>query len=137
MASAALDCRHVFTVDVLASQTQTLREEVEMNDQAIEQEILDKQLTSPRLSPEHIDDMIIAGSYHVFPGTTVTVCCLTLRNGTKLVGTNYGAIDPKQHDWDRGKQEAYNEAREQVWQLEGYLLRQRLHEQQGNIRGGS
>ena len=59
-----------------------------MNDQAIEQEILDKQLTSPRLSPEHIDDMIIAGSYHVFPGTTVTVCCLTLRDGTKLVGTN-------------------------------------------------
>lgn len=56
----------------------------------------------------------------------ITFCVLILRNGTKVVGINYGAIDPAQHDAERGKQEARNHAIEQVWPLLGHELRSRL-----------
>jgi len=48
---------------------------------AIEAEIQSKNLNAPRLSPDHIDAQIVHESYYVFPGTTLTVCALTLRNG--------------------------------------------------------
>lgn len=61
------------------------------------------------------------------PGLTmVTFCVLSLRNGTKIVGVNYGAIDPVQHDAERGKQEARADAVRQVWPLLGYELRSHL-----------
>lgn len=42
---------------------------------------------APRLQPEDIDAEIVAEAYHVFPGTTLTVCALTLRNGLNVVGS--------------------------------------------------
>ncbi|MBL8209031.1 MAG: hypothetical protein JNM09_32840, partial [Blastocatellia bacterium] len=51
------------------------------DEQAIEAEIQAKGLNAPRLSPEKIDAVITGEDYHVFPGTTLTVCCLKLRNG--------------------------------------------------------
>ena len=66
-------------------------------------------------------------SYHTFPDATVTVCLLTLRNGAKVIGHNYGAIDPSRQNWETGKQAARTMAVEKVWELEGYLLRERLN----------
>lgn len=54
------------------------------DEQAIEREIQAKGLNAPRLNPQHIDDTILAEQYHVFPGTTLTVCALTLKNGFHL-----------------------------------------------------
>lgn len=68
---------------------------------------------------------IIAEDYQVFDGTTVTVCLLTLRNGAKVIGHNYGSIDPARQDWEWGKKEARAMAVEKVWELEGYLVRER------------
>lgn len=97
------------------------------NERAIEQEIQDKGLTAPRLTPEHIDNAIVAGQYHVFPGTTVTVCCLILRNGFTVIGES-ACADPANFDEELGRKIAHDNARNKIWQLEGYLLRQRLHE---------
>ena len=33
------------------------------------------------MTGDEIDAAIADEAYHVFPGTTLTVCCLTLRNG--------------------------------------------------------
>ena len=79
-----------------------------------------------RLTPADIDAVIVSDDYHVFPGTTVTVCMLTLRNGAKVIGYNYGAIDASKQDWEIGHREARNMATEKVWELEGYLLRERI-----------
>lgn len=78
------------------------------------------------LTPAHIRDQVIGEDYHVFPGTTTTVALLTLRNGTKVIGHNYGSIDPARQDWDVGKREARAMAVEKIWELEGYLLRDEL-----------
>ena len=69
-------------------------------------------------------------TYYIFPGTTVTTCLLTLENGTKILGVNYGAIDPERHDWDQGRLSAYEVAFEKIWELEGYLLREKLTTQE-------
>lgn len=57
---------------------------------------------------------------------SLTICVLILQNGTKLVGVNYGAIDPVQHDAERGRAEARKEAVNKVWELLGFRLRDRL-----------
>jgi len=104
------------------------------NEQAVEKEIQDKGLTAPRLTPQLIDAAIVAGQYHVFPGTTVTVCCLTLRNGFTVIGES-ACADPANFDEELGRKIAHDNARNKIWQLEGYLLRQRLHETEGPTTG--
>jgi len=99
------------------------------NEAAVEQEIQDKNLNAPRLSPEQIDAKIVAGQYYVFPGTTVTVCLLTLKNGFTVVGES-ACASPENFDEKLGRKIARDNARNRVWQLEGYLLRERLHEQE-------
>jgi hypothetical protein len=51
------------------------------DEKAIEAEIQSKGLNAPRLTPDMIDAAIVSEQYHVFTGTTMTVCALTLRNG--------------------------------------------------------
>ena len=92
----------------------------------VESEIVAKGLTAPRVTPERIDEVLLSTEFYVFPGTTVTVCCLTLKNGAKVLGHNYGAIDAARQDWAVGRFEARAMAIEKVWELEGYALRERL-----------
>lgn len=82
--------------------------------------------TSSRLTPMQIASVIKSEEFHVFEGTTVTVCLLTLANGAKVIGHNYGSIDPANQSWVTGKQLAKEMAVEKVWELEGYLLREKL-----------
>lgn len=96
------------------------------DEQAIEAEIQAKGLDAPRLNPTDIDNAIISDAYHVFPGTTLTVCCLTLRNGFCVVGHS-AAASPENFDEKIGRTIAFHNARDQIWALEGYLLRERLH----------
>lgn len=56
----------------------------------------------------------------------LTICVLRLRNGTKLVGINYGTIDPAQHSAERGREEARAQAVEKIWELLGFRLHDRL-----------
>lgn len=97
---------------------------------AIENEIQAKGLNAPRLSPKHIDDTILAEQFHVFPGTVLTVCALTLRNGFNVVGESAPA-SPENFDAELGRKIARDNARGKIWALEGYLLRSRLHDQRG------
>lgn len=96
-----------------------------MTEQTIEQEIQSKGLNAPRLNPEWIDATIKAEDYHVFPGTTLTVCCLTLQNGFTVTGES-AAASPENFDIEIGEKIARSNARDKIWALEGYLLKQKL-----------
>ena len=98
------------------------------SEQAIEQEIQAKNLNAPRLTPAAIDAAIVGKMFHVFPGTTVTVCCLTLVNGYNTVGYS-AAASIENFDIEIGQKIAFENARQKVWPLEGYLLKQRLSQQ--------
>ena len=95
------------------------------NESEIEQEIQDKDLNAPRLSPEKIDETIVDEDYHVFPGSQLTVCCLTLRNGFTVIGES-ACASPENFDEELGRKIARGKARDKIWALEGYLLKERL-----------
>lgn len=54
-------------------------------------------------------------------------CVLILKNGYTIVGKS-ACADPANFDADKGCYWARKDAVKQIWPLEGYLLRQRLHD---------
>lgn len=85
---------------------------------AIEAEIQAKGLNAPRLTPQLIDDTIVAEAYHVFPGTTLTVCALTLRNGFQATGES-AAASPANFDEQIGRKIARDNARAELARVTG------------------
>lgn len=96
-----------------------------MSEQEIEKEIQAKGLNAPRLTPDLIDSVIVSEQYHVFHGTTMTVCALTLKNGYVVTGES-AAASPENFDEAIGRKIARENARSKIWELEGYLLRSKL-----------
>lgn len=115
-----------------------------MSEQAIEKEIQAKGLNAPRLNPEHIDATITSEFYFtaadgvegasghrpnsVRAGTALgllTFCVLVLRNGFTVTGES-ACASPENFDADIGRSIAYKNAREKIWALEGYLLKEKL-----------
>jgi hypothetical protein len=101
-----------------------------MSEEAIEKEIQDKGLNAPRLTPDYIDTVITDEDYHVFEKTQLTVCCLTLKNGYTVTGEG-ACASPENFDAELGRKVAKDKARKKIWDLEGYLLKQRLSETVG------
>lgn len=99
----------------------------EYGEKEIEHDIRDAGLTAPRITPAHLDSRVKSEQFHVFPGTTLTVCCLTLENGFHVTGQS-AAASPENFNREIGRDIARADAREKIWQLEGYLLRERLHQ---------
>lgn len=96
-----------------------------MSDEAaIEQEIQDKGLIAPRLTPALIDAAIAGEEYAVFGGR-MTVCVLTLTNGF-LVSGESSSISVENFDEILGRKIARENARSKIWALEGYALKNRL-----------
>jgi hypothetical protein len=95
------------------------------DDEAIEQEIQRKGLTAPRLTPADIDAAILAVQFHVFPGTQLTVCCMTLRNGFTVTGES-ACVSHENFNAEIGERIARENAKQKIWALEGYMLRERL-----------
>ena len=114
-------------------------------EQQIEEEIQDKGLTAPRLTPDYIDSKIKHVEYilprdvckrdngvEVFdaplPLQTLTFCIITLENGFTVTGES-ACASPENFDAEIGKKIAYDNAREKIWLLEGYLLKEKLNNQ--------
>jgi len=106
---------------------------------AIEQEIQAKGLTAPRITPAGIEAAITSEHYFTaglaatfqagpIPDSLhlLTFCVLVLRNGFTVTGES-ACASPENFDAEIGRKIARQNAVQKVWQLEGYLLRERLH----------
>ncbi|UYA60179.1 Phage protein, Gp66 (IR5) [Pectobacterium sp. F1-1] len=128
----------------------------QVTDQHIEQEIQAKGLIAPRVTPEHIEGIIVSEHYFTgaqgdakavqdaaFSGGAInaaalratpellkhlTFCILVLRNGFTVTGES-ACVSPENFDAEIGRKIAHQNAVNKIWQLEGYLLKQRLYEQ--------
>lgn len=114
-----------------------------MSEQALEQEIQAKGLNAPRLTPADIDAAIVdeyyftaaqgaRGAGYPIPTKTqpicnLTFCVLVLKNGFTVTGES-ACASPENFNEEIGRKIARDNAREKIWLLEGYLLKQRLHE---------
>ncbi|EPN9526739.1 Gp49 family protein [Cronobacter malonaticus] len=118
---------------------------------AIEQEIQDKSLTAPRVTPQHIESLIrsevyftgtdgaqspgarvkseyVEGERILAPLDQLTFCVLVLLNGFTVTGES-ACASPANFDADIGRKIARENAVNKIWLLEGYLLKQKLSEQ--------
>ena len=97
-------------------------------EQNIEKEIVSKCLNAPRLTPDHIDSVIIGETYTNLPDGRTVICQLTLQNGFTVDGKS-ACVSKENFDQEIGNKIARTNAREKIWELEGYLLKQKLFEQ--------
>ncbi len=96
-----------------------------MPDESVEQKIQAKGLVAPRVTPQRIDEVIVKEDYHVFPGTSLTVCCLMLKNGYTVTGES-ACASPENFNVELGREIARTNAKQKIWALEGYALREQL-----------
>ena len=101
-----------------------------IDDQKLEYEIQNKGLNAPRLTPAHIDSTIKDISYHRLTDV-LTVCVLTLMNGFTLTGES-ACASPENYNEEIGNKVAFKNAREKIWMLEGYLLKEKLYQKSLN-----
>ncbi len=80
---------------------------------------------SATVSRAHCESLIVTEQYHVFPGTQVTVCCLTVRNGYSGVGYS-ACVTPANFDAVVGKAIARDNALSEIQSREAYLLCERM-----------
>lgn len=128
------------------------------DDSAIEAEIKAKGKTAPRVTPDSIKAVIVSEHYftaaegatgadvakvamaangkienHIFDDChetalhLLTFCVLVLQNGFTVTGKS-ACASPENFDADIGRKVAFGDAFNQIWPLEGYLLKQRLHD---------
>lgn len=83
----------------------------------------------PRVTEDVINGVIVKDDYAVIG--TLTVCVLTLRNGFNVVGQS-ACVDPRNFDAQIGRTYARKNAVQQIWQLEGYALAERVRISAGN-----
>lgn len=130
------------------------------NERQIEEEIQEKGLNAPRLTPADIDLAIVGEHYFTaYEGTQgselerrrdtdkpfqvnpisdhekrnkdplklLTFCVLVLKNGFTVTGES-ACASPENFDPEIGRKVAYENARNKIWMLEGYLLKEKLYQ---------
>ena len=96
-----------------------------MSEQEIENEIQAKGLNATRLSPADIDAAIVGETFTTLPSGKVMVCELTLRNGFTVRG-EAATVSKENFNEEIGQRISRDSARNKVWELEGYLLQEKL-----------
>ena len=75
----------------------------------------------PKVTKDGMESKIAKVDYMIFPGTTCTICNITLKNGFSVRGES-ACVDARNFNMQIGQEIAYRNAFNQLWQLEGYLL---------------
>ena len=116
------------------------------DDNAIEREIKDKGLTAPRVTPADIEANIIDALYFTAYEASIgldvrsderpqianaahrllTFCVLTLRNGFTVTGES-ACASPENFDAELGKKIARENAKQKIWPLLGFSLKEKLY----------
>lgn len=109
----------------------------------IENEIQAKGLSAPRVTPQRIEEVIVdeyfftaqdgikstSGSQFPYRAelSLLTFCVLVLKNGFTVTGES-ACASPENFDAELGRKIARQNAVAKIWPLEGYLLKQHLHD---------
>jgi Phage protein (N4 Gp49/phage Sf6 gene 66) family len=97
-----------------------------MNDQEIEKEIQAKGLTAPRVSLQQIEEAIQGETYTVLPSGRATICEMTLKNGYVVIGQSL-CVSRENFNAELGQKISREDAKQKIWPLLGYALRDALY----------
>lgn len=93
-----------------------------MTDTVLETE-LQERTSAPRVTPADVEAAI--GCVEYFHSGTLTICVITLNNGFTVTG-EMGCADPKNYVKDIGERYALEKAKDKIWPLLGYQLKEKL-----------
>ena len=114
-------------------------------DPGIEREIIAKGLTAPRITPADIEGVIEVCYFFTADDAMqkfgsngapydghdslklLTFCVLVLKNGFTVTGES-ACASPENFDAEIGRKIARENAKQKLWPLLGYALKQKLHE---------
>ena len=102
-----------------------------MSDHSIEQEIVAKGLTAPRVTPADIEANIADIEFVRFVSKTGQVlrwAVITTRNGFAVVGKPSCAVSSANDNAEIGEKVALDNSKEELWPLMGYALKNKLAE---------
>ena len=102
-----------------------------MSDHSIEQEIVAKGLTAPRVTPADIEANIADIEFVRFVSKTGQVlrwAVITTRNGFAVVGKPSCAVSSANDNAEIGEKVALDNSKEELWPLMGYELKNKLAE---------
>lgn len=123
-----------------------------MNETELENTIQTKGLTAPRITPQRLDEVIDDVQYFTagdgaygyqtrdesidmatYPSALdlLTFCVITLKNGFTVTGES-ACASPENFNEEIGRKIAYENARNKIWPLEGYLLKEQLYKESKN-----
>ena len=97
-----------------------------MQEQELEAMIQERGLNAPRLTPESIDSVIVNATYTMLPSGKVMVCEITLKNGFTVRGGSC-VVSKDNFNLEIGKRVSFEKARDKIWELEAYLLQEKLY----------
>ena len=86
-------------------------------------------MTAPKITEAHINETVRAVQFWRPENSTLTICAVQLVNGFYVVGKSACAA-AENFDEIEGRNIAYADAVEKVWELEGYKLRDHLFQQE-------
>jgi hypothetical protein len=85
--------------------------------------MLQNQASKAHVTPDHILSQVKDVTY--FYHKTLTIAVIELQNGFMVVGTS-ACVDSADFNIEIGNKLAYDQALNKVWELEGYVLRNKL-----------
>ena len=78
-----------------------------------------------RVTLDALKANIAKEDFHVFPGSQLTVCVLTLQNGFTVTGES-ACADPAMFNAEIGQKIARENAERKIWPLMGYALKEEM-----------
>ena len=93
-------------------------------EQEIENSIVEKGLTAPRLTPEHIDSVIAGKTFTVLPSGKCMVCELTLANGYTLRG-EASTVSKENFNQEIGEKISFENARRKICSRKSCITKQK------------
>lgn len=107
------------------------------DEQQIETKIASLGLTAPRITPQRIDSLVESLTFdiHHIPGTTTILASAFLPSGVYVATGFSDCASPSNFRYEVGVEAATKKAsamaREKLWELEGYMLKQTLYQLRG------
>jgi Phage protein (N4 Gp49/phage Sf6 gene 66) family len=78
---------------------------------------------APKVTDESIARKIV--KYDYLYHDTITICVITMANGFRFIGHSV-PVHKDNYDPQIGRQISYDNAFQQIWSHEGYLLKERI-----------
>ena len=78
-----------------------------------------------RVTLDALKANIVKEEFHIFPGSQLTVCVLTLQNGFTVTGES-ACADPAMFNAEIGQKIARENAERKIWPLMGYALKEEM-----------